>query len=95
MPFSEKPLTKYFSTFSFVTIACQDNLSFPGLRHAAQVFIVKCATGSVRSSAARLLAGGSGSEIGFESGSQTALNVKNTEKTPGAFLRPGDIHARP
>lgn len=39
--------------------------------------------------------GGIGSESGFESGFQTALNVKNREKTPGAFLRLRDIHARP
>lgn len=36
-----------------------------------------------------------GGGIGSESGFQTALNVKNREKTPGAFLRLRDIHARP
>lgn len=40
-----------------------------------------------------LAAGGSGSQSGFQSASPTALNVKNTEKTPGAFLRPRDIQS--
>lgn len=40
-----------------------------------------------------LAADSSGSQSGSQSASPTALNVKNTEKTPGAFLRPRDIQS--